>query len=871
MTSPSDNGGPILNRVPVSIQDELRTCYLDYAMSVIIGRAIPDVRDGLKPVHRRILFSMWEQGITAQSSYKKCARVVGDVLGKYHPHGDVAVYDALVRMAQDFSLRVPLIDGQGNYGSIDGDSPAAMRYTECRLGGVTAELLSDLDKDTVDFVANYDESEKEPSVLPARFPQLLVNGSSGIAVGMATNIPPHNLGEIIAATIALIADPTLTISDLNTYVLGPDFPTGGQIYGLAGIQQAYATGRGSIVMRGKTHFENIQGTDGREQIVIDEVPYQVNKARLCARISELIKEKRLEGISEVRDESDRDGIRVVIELKKDVFPQVVLNHLFRQTPLQQSFGVINLAICDAKPRVLTLKETLQYFIDHRREVVRRRSRFELKKAEERRELVEGLGMATTDIDRVIATIRKSADPDEARVKLMQLALQGLSEFLQRAGSTEEELAAAQARGDYYLSERQAKAILEMRLARLTGLEREKLAAEYKELTVQIRELRAILGDEQKLLAVIVAELHTVKEKFATPRKTEIVPGEAEIQLEDLIQEEDMAVAISHAGYIKRTPVSTYRAQKRGGKGRTGMAARDEDWVKELFVASTHSYVFFFSDKGKVYVKKIYEIPEAAANSRGRAIVNFVGMEAGEKIAAITPIPSFDEGVFVVTLTRRGQIKKTEISEYKNYRESGIIGVRIDEGDELHSAAVTDGKSEIIIGTKGGMAIRFNEDEVRSTGRATMGVRGIDLDDGDAVVGFGVHQAGSERDRVLTVCELGFGKQTLLEEFRLQGRGGKGVIMIDASDRNGPVVGLTLVRTSDQLVVITDRGQTLRTNVGEIRETGRNAQGVSIMRVTEGERIVAIETFAEDTEVVDATVAPSESIAPTSIAPPSDVD
>ncbi len=871
MTSPSDNGGPILNRVPVSIQDELRTCYLDYAMSVIIGRAIPDVRDGLKPVHRRILFSMWEQGITAQSSYKKCARVVGDVLGKYHPHGDVAVYDALVRMAQDFSLRVPLIDGQGNYGSIDGDSPAAMRYTECRLGGVTAELLSDLDKDTVDFVANYDESEKEPSVLPARFPQLLVNGSSGIAVGMATNIPPHNLGEIIAATIALIADPTLTISDLNTYVLGPDFPTGGQIYGLAGIQQAYATGRGSIVMRGKTHFENIQGTDGREQIVIDEVPYQVNKARLCARISELIKEKRLEGISEVRDESDRDGIRVVIELKKDVFPQVVLNHLFRQTPLQQSFGVINLAICDAKPRVLTLKETLQYFIDHRREVVRRRSRFELKKAEERRELVEGLGMATTDIDRVIATIRKSADPDEARVKLMQLALQGLSEFLQRAGSTEEELAAAQARGDYYLSERQAKAILEMRLARLTGLEREKLAAEYKELTVQIRELRAILGDEQKLLAVIVAELHTVKEKFATPRKTEIVPGEAEIQLEDLIQEEDMAVAISHAGYIKRTPVSTYRAQKRGGKGRTGMAARDEDWVKELFVASTHSYVFFFSDKGKVYVKKIYEIPEAAANSRGRAIVNFVGMEAGEKIAAITPIPSFDEGVFVVTLTRRGQIKKTEISEYKNYRESGIIGVRIDEGDELHSAAVTDGKSEIIIGTKGGMAIRFNEDEVRSTGRATMGVRGIDLDDGDAVVGFGVHQAGSERDRVLTVCELGFGKQTLLEEFRLQGRGGKGVIMIDASDRNGPVVGLTLVRTSDQLLVITDRGQTLRTNVGEIRETGRNAQGVSIMRVTEGERIVAIETFAEDTEVVDATVAPSESIAPTSIAPPSDVD
>lgn len=869
MTSPSDNGGPITNRVPVSIQDELRTCYLDYAMSVIIGRAIPDVRDGLKPVHRRILFSMWEQGITAQSSYKKCARVVGDVLGKYHPHGDAAVYDSLVRMAQDFSLRVPLIDGQGNYGSIDGDSPAAMRYTECRLGNVTAELLVDLEKDTVDFVPNYDESEREPSVLPARFPQLLVNGSSGIAVGMATNIPPHNLGEIVEATIALIAEPTLSILELMKYIPGPDFPTGGQISGLAGIEQAYLTGRGSIVMRGKTHVENLQGSEGREQIVIDEVPFQVNKARLCARISELVKEKRIEGISEVRDESDRDGIRVVIELKKDIYPQVILNQLFRQTPLQQAFGVINLAICDAKPRVLNLKETLQYFIDHRREVVRRRSRFEMKKADDRRELVEGLGMATTDIDRVIDTIRRSADPEEARVKLMQLSLNGLAEFLKRAGSTDEELVLAESRADYFLSERQAKAILEMRLARLTGLEREKLAAEYKELTAQIRGLKAILGDEQQLLAVIVAELREVKDKFATPRRTLILPGEAEINLEDLIQEEDMAVAISHAGYIKRTPVSTYRAQKRGGKGRTGMAAREEDWVKELFVASTHSYVFFFSDKGKVYVKKIYEIPEAPANSRGRAIVNFVGMEDGEKIAAITPIPSFDEGKFVVTLTRRGQIKKTEIVEYKNYRESGIIGVRIDESDELHSAAVTDGKSQIVIGTKSGMAIRFDEADVRATGRATMGVKGIDLDEGDAVVGMGICETASDRDRVLTVCELGYGKQTLLEEFRLQGRGGKGVIMIDASERNGPVVGLNLVRASDQLLVITDRGQTLRTKVGQIRETGRNAQGVSIMRITEGERIVALETFAEDPEGpegIEPTEVPGESIIPTTIVP-----
>ncbi len=871
MTQPSDNGGgQIPNKVPVSIQDELRTSYLDYAMSVIIGRAIPDVRDGLKPVHRRILYSMWEQGITAQSAYKKCARVVGDVLGKYHPHGDVAVYDALVRMAQDFSLRVPLIDGQGNYGSIDGDPPAAMRYTECRLAGVATAVLSDLDKDTVDFVPNYDESEREPSVLPARFPQLLVNGATGIAVGMATNIPPHNLGEVVDATIALIDNPELSIAKLMDIVPGPDFPTGGQIYGTMGIQQAYASGRGSIVMRARLHVETIPGSEAREQIVVDEIPYQVNKARLCARISELVKEKRLEGISEVRDESDRDGIRVVIELKKDAFPQVVQNQLFQLTALQSAFGVNSLAICDGKPKVLDLKETLAYFIEHRRDVVRRRSRFELKKAEERREIVEGLGMATTDVDRVIDTIRNSADPDVARVALMQLPLQGLGEFLKRAGVPDADIAAeAKLRNvsdaGYFLNERQAKAILEMRLARLTGLEREKLAAEHKELSALIRELSEILGDEKKLLAVIVAELREVKDKHAAPRKTEIVPGEADIQIEDLIQEEDMAVAISHAGYIKRTPVSTYRAQRRGGKGRTGMVARDEDWVKELFVASTHTHVFFFSDKGKVYVKKVYEIPEAAANARGRAIVNFVGLEEGEKIAAITPVSDFEAGKFIVTLTRRGQIKKTEVTEYRNYRETGIIGVKIDDGDELHSAAVTDGNGELLIGTKGGMAIHFKESDVRPMGRATMGVKGIELGStpdgkGDAVVGMDVFQPGSASDRVLTVCELGYGKRTPLEEFRLQGRGGKGVIMIDASERNGPVVGVALVRPTDQLLVITDRGQTLRTKVAEIRETGRNAQGVSIMRVGEGERIVAIETFAED-QVGAESQMPSESVAP----------
>ena len=841
--------GTIQQKVPISIQDELRTSYLDYAMSVIIGRAIPDVRDGLKPVHRRILYSMHEQGITASGAYKKCARVVGDVLGKYHPHGDMAVYDALVRMAQDFSLRVPLVDGQGNYGSIDGDSPAAMRYTESRLAAVASELLADLDKDTVDFIPNYDDSEHEPSVLPAKFPHLLVNGSGGIAVGMATNIPPHNLGEIIDATVALVRNPDLTIADLMAFVPGPDFPTGGQIHGVVGIHDAYTTGRGSIVMRAKTHVENIGGGE-REQIVVTEVPYQCNKARLVGRIAELVKDKRLEGISEIRDESDRDGIRVVVELKKDVFPQVVLNQLFRLTPLQSTFGVINLAIVDAKPRVLDLKDTLQYFVEHRREVVRRRSRYELRKAEERREIVEGLGMATTDIDVVIATIRASANVEEARGRLLELRLSGLGEFLRRAGRPEEEAEKADAAPAYQLSERQARAILEMRLSRLTGLEREKLAAEYGELCRQIDSLVAILNDEALLFDVIVDELEDVKSRFADPRRTEIVPDEAEILLEDLIQVEDMAVSISHAGYIKRTPVSVYRAQRRGGKGRTGMTAREEDWVKELFVASTHSYVFFFSNHGKLYVKKVYQVPEAAANARGRAIVNFVGLDEGEHVAAITPVQDFEEGKYIVTLTRRGQIKKTEVTEYRNYRETGLIGVRIDDDDELLAAAVTDGTSEFLVGTHDGLAIRFSEEEVRPMGRATMGVKAIDLRDGDKVIGMGVYQPGADSDRVLTVCELGYGKQTHIDEFPLQRRGGKGVILIQASDRNGPVVGLGLVAGEDQVIVITDGGVILRTPVEGIRETGRNAQGVAIMRVADGERIVAIEIFAEDEDEDD---------------------
>ncbi len=835
----------IQQKIPVSIQDELRTSYLDYAMSVIVGRAIPDVRDGLKPVHRRILHSMNEQKIGPTGSHKKCARVVGDVLGKYHPHGDLAVYDALVRMAQPFSLRYPLIDGQGNFGSVDGDSPAAMRYTESRLSRIAIEMLADLEKDTVEFVPNYDDSELEPSVLPAKFPQLLVNGSNGIAVGMATNIPPHNLGEIIDATIAIIHNSEITIDELIRIVPGPDFPTGGLIYGRSGIEQAYRTGRGAIVMRGKTHVEKTLKGD-REQIIVTEIPYQVNKARLVAKIAECVKEKRIEGIAEVRDESDREGMRIVVELKKDIFPQVILNQLYRLTDLQASFGVINLSIADGRPAVLNLKETLAYFIEHRRDVVTRRTRFDLQKAEAQRELVLGLGMATTDIDRVVATIRSSSDPDEAKKNLQELPLRGLGEFLRRAGRPESECEKADGQGDYFLSERQAKAILEMRLSRLTGLEREKLAKEYGDLSLEIAKLEAILADPKLLMDVIVAELNDVKARFADKRRTEIIPAEAEINVEDLIQEEDMAVTISHLGYVKRTPVSTYRAQRRGGKGMVGMEAREEDWVNQLFVASTHSHVFFFSDKGKVYVKKVYEIPLAARNAKGRAIVNFVGLEPGEKIAAITPVPGFDEGRYVVTLTKNGIIKKTALSEYENYREKGIIGVRIEEGDQLLSAAITDGTRELLIGTRGGMSIRFSEDEVRSTGRPTMGVKGIELEEGDYVVGLCV--SGDGRDRVLAVCERGYGKRTALEEFRLQSRGGKGVILIDASERNGPVVGVAMVGPTDEVMFVTDRGQTLRTKVSQVRETGRNAQGVRLMNVDEGERIVAIEAFAETESV-----------------------
>jgi DNA gyrase subunit A len=858
-------------RIPVSIQEEMRTSYLDYAMSVIIGRAIPDVRDGLKPVHRRILYSAFEQGLLPTGGFRKSATIVGDVLGKYHPHGDAAVYDAMVRLAQDFSMRYMLIDGQGNFGSIDGDPAAAYRYTEARLTRIAVELLSDIDKECVDFAPNFDDRLQEPLVLPARVPNLLVNGTNGIAVGMATSIPPHNLGEVLDATVHLMRTPGATLDDVMRFIPGPDFPTAGLIFGRAGIESAYRTGRGTIVMRARLSVEKSPGRGEKEQIVVTEIPYQVNKARVAARIGELIREKKLEGVSEVRDESDREGIRLVVELKKDVIPQVVINHLYRQTDLQTSYGVINLAIMQGRPAILNLKETLEAFIQHRRDVVTRRTRFELRQAEAQREIVEGLGMAVTEVDLVVKTIRESADPDVARKALMTLPLKGLEAFVRRAGRPQTEIDEAKKKSEYFLSERQAKAILEMRLSRLTGLEQEKLAKEYAELCDAIARHRSVLADPKLLDDVIVMELEEIRSKYADKRRTEIVENDADILDEDLIQEEDMIVTISHAGYIKRTSPKDYRSQKRGGKGLIGMEAREEDWVTQLFAASTHAYVFFFSDKGKVYVKKVYEIPQAARTSKGRAIVNFIGMEPGEKVAAIVEIPRIEKGKFVVTITRRGQIKKTELDEYENFREKGIIGVKVEDGDQLLYAALTDGTRDVLIATKQGQSIRFPEEQVRPMGRATHGVKGIDLTDEDEVVGLEVSEP--TRPHVLAVCAQGYGKRTELEEFRKQNRGGKGIILIDASERNGPVVGVKLVKDGDQVMLITDRGQTLRTRVDEIRETGRNAQGVKLMTLGEGERIVAVERLAETSDGEDGTGGseppppPDGSIPPPSMPPP----
>jgi DNA gyrase subunit A len=836
---------------PVTLEDEMRRSYLDYAMSVIIGRAIPDVRDGLKPVHRRILYSMHEQKVHWNQSYKKSARIVGDVLGKYHPHGDTAVYDALVRMAQDFSMRYPLVDGQGNFGSVDGDSAAAMRYTEVRMHRLASELLADIEKETVDFGPNFDDSESEPLVLPSRVPNLLINGSGGIAVGMATNIPPHNLREIVDATVRLMGNPELTIEDLTRDdpesgregVKGPDFPTAGYIYGTSGIRLAYRTGRGRVVMRARASFEPLPGKTDREMIVITEIPYQVNKAELLKKIADLVRDKRLEGISDIRDESDRAGMRVVIELKRDAHGEIVLNMLYQMTALQSTFGYNCLAIVKQRPELLDLKTMLLHFIDHRREIVVRRTRYDLRQAQAQREIVEGLGMAVTDVDLVVSTIRSSKDPEEARGRLMKLPLTGLEEFVRRAGRPDEEIEAAKERGEYFLSERQAKAILEMRLSRLTGLEREKLATEYGTLCDLICELEAILESKGRLDEVIVEELDEIRERYGDARRTEIVEAEGDISIEDLVPDEEVVVTVSHAGYIKRVPLSEYRAQGRGGKGLRAMDTRDQDFVSWVFVVNAHANVLFLSDKGKAYLKKVYQIPETGRAARGRAVVNLVGMEPDERVAAILPIREFVEDGYLLTCTRRGRVKRTSLSAYENIRQTGIIGVAIGEGDGLLTASIVTPGQNVIIGTSRGMSIRFPIEDVRAMGRDSMGVKGIELREDDLVVGMDIIEDESA-DQVLTVSANGYGKRTPVSEWRAQNRGGKGIIGMDTSERNGALVKLRLVSPDDQLMVITNGGQVIRTRVSEIRETGRNTQGVRVIRLRDGEQVVDVEPVAE---------------------------
>ena len=854
------------HKQPVALEDEMRRSYLDYAMSVIIGRAIPDVRDGLKPVHRRILYSMHEQKNAWNTSYKKSARIVGDVLGKYHPHGDTAVYDALVRMAQEFSMRYPLVDGQGNFGSIDGDPAAAMRYTEVRMHRLASELLADIEKETVDFGPNFDDSESEPLVLPSRIPNLLINGSGGIAVGMATNIPPHNLREIVDATVRLMGNPELSVDQLmqdddetgRLGVTGPDFPTAGYIYGRAGIHLGYRTGRGRIVMRARATIEPLPGKGDREMIVITEIPYQVNKAELLKKVADLVRDKRLEGISDIRDESDRDGLRVVIELRRDAHGEIVLNKLYRMTALQSTFGYNCLAIVGQRPEVLDLRSALLRFIEHRREVVVRRTRFDLRQAKAQRELVEGLGMAVTDVDLVVSTIRSSRDPDEARGRLMKLPLTGLEEFVRRAGRPEVEIETAKERGDYFLSERQAKAILEMRLSRLTGLEREKLATEYGNLCGIIVELEAILASRELLDEVIVKELDDIRERYGDARRTEIVEAESEISIEDLVPDEEVVVTVSHAGYVKRVPLSEYRAQSRGGKGLRAMDTRDQDFVSWVFVVNAHANVLFLSDKGKAYLKKVYQIPETSRAARGRAVVNLVGMEPDERVAAILPIREFVEDGYLLTCTRRGRVKRTNLAAYENIRQTGIIGVSIGEEDALLAARIVAPGQHVVIGTSHGMSIRFPIEDVRAMGRDSMGVKGIDLREGDFVIGMDVIESDTDK-QVLTVSANGYGKRTKVAEWRVQNRGGKGIIGMDTSERNGALVKLRLVSTEDQLMVITNGGQVIRTRVSEIRETGRNTQGVRVIRLRDAEQVVDVEPVAEgeDDEPLETPPEPAE--------------
>jgi len=799
--------------IPVNIEDEMKKSYMDYAMSVIIGRALPDVRDGLKPVHRRVLYAMNELSNDWDKPYKKSARIVGDVMGKYHPHGDMAIYDAIVRMAQDFSLRYPLIDGQGNFGSIDGDPPAAMRYTEIRMAKIAAELLADIDKETVDFVPNYDDTSAEPSVLPSKFPNLIVNGSSGIAVGMATNIPPHNLVETINALIALIETPEISLVELMDHLPGPDFPTGGFISGREGIRQAYETGKGVIQLRARALIERDRKGE-RENIVITELPYQTNKAKLIERVAELVQEKTIEGIANIRDESDREGMRVVVELKRNEVAEVILNQLYKHTQMQTSFGIILLAIHQNRPKLLSLKEMLHLFIQHRQEIVIRRSRFDLNKAEARAHILEGLKKAIDHIDAIIATIKASKTPKEAKDRLIE---------------------------KFAFSDVQAQAILEMRLQRLTNLEQRKIVDEYEETIKLINRLKALLASERLILNSIKEELISIRDAFGDERKTEIVEAAPEIRVEDLIAEEDMVVTITHSGYIKRNPISLYRSQHRGGKGKMGINVKEEDFVEDLFIASTHDYILFFTDAGKIHWMKVHELPQAGRITRGKAIVNLLNLSPEEKATTILSLKDFAKGKFITFMTKRGTIKKTALEAYSNPRSGGIIAIHLDDEDELISTKLTDGKQFLFIGTKMGKAIHFPENQIREMGRTARGIRGIKISKGDEVVGM---EVVAPHTQILTVTANGYGKRTQASEYRTQNRGGSGIFTVKRTQKTGDVIGIKIVADEDELMLISNKGKIIRLRAVDIPVQGRSTQGVRLINIEEGERVVAVARLAE---------------------------
>ncbi len=837
--------------LPVSLEEEMRRSYLDYAMSVIVGRALPDVRDGLKPVHRRVLYAMHEMSNDWNRAYKKSARIVGDVIGKYHPHGDTAVYDTIVRMAQDFSLRYPLVDGQGNFGSVDGDSPAAMRYTEIRMARIAHELLADLDKETVDFGPNYDGSEHEPLILPAKIPNLLINGSSGIAVGMATNIPPHNLTDVCEACLVLLKEPGTEIETLIDIIRAPDFPTAGIIYGISGVRQGYLTGRGRVVMRSRTHFEDLDKNGNRQSIIIDELPYQVNKANLLIKIGEMVREKRLEGISDLRDESDKSGMRVVIELKRGEVAEVVLNNLLKHTQMQDTFGMNMVALVDGQPRLLNLKEMLEAFLRHRREVETRRVRYELRRARERGHLLEGLAVALSNVDEIIALIKAAPTPAEAKLALMQRRWRSalVEEMLTRAsvdaGLYRPEGLAAEfgfAADGYRLSDTQAQAILDLRLQRLTGLEQEKIFSEYGEIVTKIADLLDILARPERITQIIREELEQIRNQFGDARRSEIVAHAQDLGVEDLITPQDMVVTLSHGGYMKSQPLDDYQAQKRGGRGKQATQTKDDDFIERLFVANSHDYILCFSNFGRVYWVKVYEVPQGSRQSRGKPIVNLLSLGDGEKINAILPVKEFVDNRYVFMATSSGVVKKTPLSEFSNPRRAGIIAVGLDEQDYLVGVALTDGQHDVMLFSNGGKAVRFDENDVRSMGRNARGVRGMKLGEGQRVISLLV--AENEALSVLTATENGYGKRTNVAEYTRHGRGSQGMIAIQTTARNGQVVAATLVEPDDEIMLITDGGVLIRTRVREVREMGRATQGVTLINLDAGQKLIGVERVAE---------------------------